>query len=85
MPFNVWSRRSPTSLALGVSALAARSSIAAILARRFGEVRNRATVSAQRLRAVTPERWFGSVFVILLLAFLFVLIVQPNAVGRGGR
>lgn len=39
----------------------------------------------QRLKAVSPDRWFLVGFVILLLTFLFVLLVQPSSVGRGGR
>ncbi len=38
-----------------------------------------------RLKAVRPEQWFLVGFVILFLAFAVVLLVQPSAVGRGGR
>lgn len=37
------------------------------------------------LKSVSPDRWFLVGFVILLLTFLFVLLVQPSSVGRGGR
>lgn len=40
---------------------------------------------AQRLRSVTTDQWFGLVFVLLVLVFAVVLLVQPSAVGRGGR
>jgi hypothetical protein len=39
----------------------------------------------QRLRSLTPDQWFGLVFVLLVLVFAVVLLVQPSAVGRGGR
>ncbi len=38
-----------------------------------------------RLKAARPEQWFLVGFVILFLAFAVVLVVQPSAVGRGGR
>lgn len=39
----------------------------------------------QKLRAVTPDRWILLGFAVLLLAFLIALVLQPGAVGRGGR
>jgi hypothetical protein len=39
----------------------------------------------RRLNAVSPDQWFLVGFVLLLLVFLFVLVVQPSSVGRGGR
>lgn len=38
-----------------------------------------------RLRLPTRDELLVAVGVLLLLAFLAVLIVQPSAVGRGGR
>jgi type II secretory pathway component PulM len=40
---------------------------------------------ARRLKAVSPDQWFLVGFVLLLVVFLFLLIVQPSSVGRGGR
>jgi hypothetical protein len=39
----------------------------------------------RRLKAQTPDQWFLVGFVLLLVAFLFVLLTQPSSVGRGGR
>jgi hypothetical protein len=39
----------------------------------------------RRLRAVAPAGWFLLGFALLLLAFLLALLIQPSAVGRGGR
>lgn len=39
----------------------------------------------RRLRALTPEQWFFLGFTLLIAAFLMVLFLQPNSVGRGGR
>ena len=39
----------------------------------------------RRLKAVSPDQWFLVGFVLLLVAFFFVLLVQPSSVGRGGR
>jgi hypothetical protein len=40
---------------------------------------------ARRLKTVSPDQWFLVGFVVLLALFLFLLIVQPSSVGRGGR
>ena len=48
-------------------------------------IRVAAVSLVQRLKAVSPDRWFLVGFVLLLVAFLFVLIVHPSSVGRGGR
>jgi hypothetical protein len=39
----------------------------------------------RRLGTVTPDRWFTLFFLLLILAFVVVLLVQPTGVGRGGR
>jgi hypothetical protein len=39
----------------------------------------------RRLKTVTPDQWFLVGFVLLLMAFLFILLIQPSSVGRGGR
>lgn len=36
-------------------------------------------------RAVTPERVFWGIIILLLLLYAAVLILQPSAAGRGGR
>jgi hypothetical protein len=38
-----------------------------------------------RLRAPPAEWVLAAAMALLLLAFLIVLLVQPSAVGRGGR
>jgi hypothetical protein len=48
-------------------------------------IRVRAVSLVQRLQATTPDQWFLVGFVLLLVAFLVVLLVQPSSVGRGGR
>jgi hypothetical protein len=40
---------------------------------------------ARRLKTTTPDEWFLVGFVLLLMLFLIVLLVQPSSVGRGGR
>ena len=37
------------------------------------------------LKRVTPGRWFLIGFLALFLLFLVVLVLEPGAVGRGGR
>jgi len=54
-----------------------RKTITGILGAAVGVVR--------RLKAVNPDQWVLGGFVLLLLAFLVVLLVQPSSVGRGGR
>ena len=39
----------------------------------------------RQLKATTPDQWFAIGFVLLLVVFLVVLLVQPSSVGRGGR
>lgn len=34
---------------------------------------------------LTRDRWFAIGLVLLLVLFAILLIVQPSAVGRGGR
>jgi hypothetical protein len=75
---------SRTSLATVGFAAAARSSIDT-LSRLVGAMRRRAVAGAHRLRSLSSDHWFVVGFALLLLAFLFVLMVQPSAVGRGGR
>ena len=41
--------------------------------------------AAQRIRGVTPEQWFLAGFALLFAVFFILLVVQPTAVGRGGR
>jgi hypothetical protein len=55
------------------------------LRRKMAAVRFRAVSLVQRLQATTPDQWILVGFVLLLVAFLFVLLVQPSSVGRGGR
>ena len=62
-----------------------QSSIPSLLSRLCRDIRDRALARFHRLRSVSPDRWFLIGFGLLLLAFLFVLLVQPSAVGRGGR
>jgi hypothetical protein len=76
------SRRSPATLGSGP---AARTSIAWRFSRLLGEVRGRVVASVHRIRSVSPDRWFLVVFVLLVLAFVLVFLVQPSSVGRGGR
>jgi hypothetical protein len=45
----------------------------------------RAAGLMRRLKALTPDQWFLVGFVLLLMAFLFVLLTQSSSVGRGGR
>jgi hypothetical protein len=47
--------------------------------RRFA---SRAVVAA---RALTPRQVFAAVFVVAILLYLLVLVVQPTGAGRGGR
>lgn len=35
--------------------------------------------------APSPDQWFLIGFAVLLLAFLFILLLEPSSVGRGGR
>lgn len=37
------------------------------------------------LRGITPVQWFLVGFVLLFVAYAFVLLTEPSAVGRGGR
>ena len=39
----------------------------------------------RRLRRATPRDWFLLCLGLLLLAFSLTLLIQPTAVGRGGR
>jgi hypothetical protein len=39
----------------------------------------------RRLAGLSPDQWFLVGFVVLFLAFFVILVVQPSAVGRGGR
>jgi hypothetical protein len=39
----------------------------------------------RRRWSVTPDQWFFLGFALLILGFLMVLVLQPGAVGRGGR
>lgn len=55
------------------------------LRRKVASTRVRAGGLMRRLKAVTPDQWFLVGFALLLVAFLFVLLVQPSSVGRGGR
>jgi len=36
-------------------------------------------------RALTPQQVFAAVFVVAVLLYLLVLVVQPTGAGRGGR
>jgi hypothetical protein len=38
-----------------------------------------------RVASITPDRWFLFGMILLFVAFLVVLMVQPSSVGRGGR
>ena len=49
------------------------------------EIRVAAISTARRLKTVSPDQWFLVGFLLLLVVFLFLLIVQPSSVGRGGR
>ena len=49
------------------------------------DIRVAAIGMARRLKTVSPDQWFLVGFVLLLVVFLFLLIVQPSSVGRGGR
>jgi hypothetical protein len=55
------------------------------LRQKMAAIRVRAVSLVRRLQATTPDQWFLVGFVLLLMAFLFVLLVQPSSVGRGGR
>ena len=48
-------------------------------------VRDRARRLVGRARTLTPRQVFAAVFVILVLLYLFVLLVEPTGAGRGGR
>ncbi len=54
---------------------------------RRGLARARAGVAACRhwLSGITPERWFVVLLVLALAGFVLALLLQPGAVGRGGR
>jgi len=60
---------------------------------RFLQLLGRAVAAARalvrgalvRIASVTPDRWFLFGMILLLMAFLVVLMVQPSSVGRGGR
>ena len=41
--------------------------------------------AGRRLRQATPRDWFLLCLGLLLLAFFLTLLIQPTAVGRGGR
>ena len=49
------------------------------------DIRVAAIGMARRLKTVSPDQWFLVGFLLLLVVFLFLLIVQPSSVGRGGR
>ena len=48
-------------------------------------VRDLASRLAARAGTLTPRQVFVAVFIILVLLYLFVLLVQPTGAGRGGR
>lgn len=87
MPFSGSRIGSRIGLVRTVSApsLSSQSSIPSLLSRLRREIRQRALTGLHRIQSVSPDRWFMIGFGLLLLAFLFVLLVQPSAVGRGGR
>lgn len=41
--------------------------------------------TARRLRRTARRDWFLLFFGLLFLAFFLTLLIQPSAVGRGGR
>jgi hypothetical protein len=55
------------------------------LRQKVASTRVRAGELLRRLKAMTPDQWFLVGFALLLVAFVFVLLVQPSSVGRGGR
>lgn len=56
-----------------------------VLARLASNWRARVHSALARMHDVAPERWIVLLFVLLLLMFVVMLIVQPSRVGRGGR
>ena len=48
-------------------------------------VRDLARRLASPARTPTPRQVFAAVFVVLVLLYLFVLLVEPTGAGRGGR
>jgi hypothetical protein len=56
--------------------------VAAFFGGQFLGARIRQTRAAMPM---TPERWLAAALVLLLLGFLLALVLQPAAVGRGGR
>ena len=59
--------------------------VRAILSRLVSQCRATIASIVARTSAVTPDRWFVLLFVLLVLIFVVVLLVQPSGVGRGGR
>ncbi len=47
--------------------------------------RSGAAALRRRLAGLTPERLFVLVMVLALVGFFLALLLQPGAVGRGGR
>lgn len=55
------------------------------LRRVASEIRVRAGHLARRVGRIGPDQWFLVGFALLFLLFFLILLVQPSAVGRGGR
>lgn len=55
------------------------------LRRVASEIRGRVGQLAHRVGRIGPDQWFLAGFAILFLLFFLILLVQPSAVGRGGR
>ena len=77
----------PTSHALGLPHRLhfLSESIHVALARATRRVRMRANLVARQLRSFPSDRWFLIGFVLLMLAFVALLFLEPGSVGRGGR
>lgn len=53
--------------------------------RELGRARALAAAFRRRLSGLTPERTFVLMMALALVGFFLVLLLQPGAVGRGGR
>jgi hypothetical protein len=60
-------------------------SVVARLKRLHERFRALARATARRVTSLAPDRLFLVGFVLVLLLFFAILIIQPSSVGRGGR
>jgi hypothetical protein len=56
-----------------------------LLDRAVAAIRALVRGATRQVASLTPDRWFQFGMILLLVAFLVVLMVQPSSVGRRGR